>query len=63
MTQKDNLLRVINHDNPEWVPNGMGGVSSFGPPTAERCGAAGDSSADARRQDSSALLADANWSG
>ena len=23
LTPKENLLRVIHHDRPEWVPNGM----------------------------------------
>lgn len=36
MKPKDNLLRVIQHDHPQWVPNGMEGVIMLGPPIVER---------------------------
>jgi hypothetical protein len=38
MNEKENLLRVIRHDSPEWVPNGMSCVATFGPPVIERPG-------------------------
>ena len=40
LTPKENLLRVIHHDHPEWVPNGMESEVSIGPPVTERPGAA-----------------------
>ncbi len=39
MTPKENLLRAIKHDNPEWVPNAMqdmGVVLFLDPPVVER---------------------------
>jgi hypothetical protein len=36
MTAKENLLRVIDHDGPEWVPNGMDGVVRIASPAVER---------------------------
>lgn len=36
MTPKDNLLRVIHHDNPEWVPDGMESAFWIGSPVVER---------------------------
>lgn len=36
MTPKENLLRVIRHDSPEWVPNGMESVVQIEPPIIER---------------------------
>ncbi len=36
MTYKDNILRAIKRDNPQWVPNGMEGVISLGSPVVER---------------------------
>ena len=41
MTQKENLLRTINHDNPEWVPNGLEAVEWIFPPVVERPAQAG----------------------
>ncbi len=41
MTPKENLLRVIRHDRPAWVPNGMESVWQLGPPVVERPGQAG----------------------
>lgn len=41
MTKRENLLRVINHRNPAWVPNGMESVVSIGSPVCERPGHAG----------------------
>ncbi|RLD10462.1 MAG: hypothetical protein DRI44_06040 [Chlamydiae bacterium] len=41
MTQKENLLRTINHDNPEWVPNGLEAVKWIFPPVIERPAQAG----------------------
>jgi len=38
---KENLLRVINHDSPQWVPNGMESVITIGSPVVERPGAPG----------------------
>ena len=38
---KENLLRVIHHDGPEWVPKGMESVVSIGSPVVERPSAAG----------------------
>lgn len=36
MTPKENLLRVIHHDNPEWVPDGMESEFWIGSPVVER---------------------------
>ena len=36
VTPRENLLRVIRHDSPEWVPNGMEAVVRVGPPVVER---------------------------
>ncbi len=36
MTKKNNLLKVINHNNPEWVPYGLESVEWVFPPVAER---------------------------
>lgn len=36
LTPKQNLLRVIGHDNPEWVPNGLESVVMLYPPYVER---------------------------
>ena len=36
MTQKENLLRVIRHQDPLWVPNGMESVITIGSPVVER---------------------------
>jgi hypothetical protein len=36
LSPKENLLRVIYHDNPEWVPNGMENVVSMWSPAIER---------------------------
>ncbi len=38
---KENLLRVIRRDNPQWVPDGMEGVVRIGPPVTERPATAG----------------------
>ena len=35
LTPKENLLRVIHHDNPEWVPYGMESEIMIGPPVVE----------------------------
>jgi len=35
-TPKENLLRVIRHDRPEWVPNGMESVVMLDAPVVER---------------------------
>jgi len=37
LTAKENLLRAIRHDRPEWVPNLLEGVAWMGPPVVERC--------------------------
>jgi len=39
--KKDNLLRVIHHDRPQWVPNGMEGTVWIGHPVTERPAQAG----------------------
>ena len=39
-TAKENLLRVIHHDGPAWVPNGMESVVRIGSPAVERPSAA-----------------------
>lgn len=36
MKPKENLLRVINHDKPQWVPNWMESVVRIMPPVVER---------------------------
>jgi uroporphyrinogen-III decarboxylase len=36
LTPKQNLLRVIHHDRPHWVPNGMESVVRVCPPVSER---------------------------
>jgi len=36
MTPKENILRVINHDNPEWIPYGLESVEMVFPPVIER---------------------------
>jgi uroporphyrinogen-III decarboxylase len=36
MKTKENLLRVIRHNSPEWVPNGMESVVWIMPPVVER---------------------------
>ncbi len=41
MKAKENLLRAIHHDGPDWVPNRMEAVKVLGPPVCERPGAAG----------------------
>ena len=41
MTAKENLLCVIHHDGPKWVPNGMESVVQIGSPAVERPSAAG----------------------
>lgn len=41
MSPKENLLRVIRHDNPQWVPNGMEAVITISPPVVERPAQAG----------------------
>jgi len=40
-TAKENLLRVIHHNGPAWVPNGMESVVRIGSPAVERPSAAG----------------------
>lgn len=41
MKPKENLLKVLRHDNPEWVPNGMESVKMIGSPVVERPDTAG----------------------
>jgi len=41
MTAKENMLRVIRHDCPAWVPNRMEAVTLLAPPVPERPGEAG----------------------
>jgi len=41
MNAKENLLRVLRHDDPEWVPSGMESVVMIGSPVVERPGATG----------------------
>ena len=43
---KENLLRVVRHDNPRWVPNGMEAVVTVGVPVVERPGQAGKDAFD-----------------
>ena len=40
MHPKENLLRAIHRDHPEWVPNGMENVIWIAPPVVERPNAA-----------------------
>jgi len=40
LTPKENLLRVIHHDHPEWVPHGPESQVATEPPVTERPGAA-----------------------
>lgn len=46
MQAKENLLRVVRHDNPRWVPNGMEAVVTVGPPVIERPEQAGQDAFD-----------------
>jgi len=41
LTPKENLLRVIHHNGPEWVPNGMESLIMVRSPVVERPSAAG----------------------
>jgi uroporphyrinogen-III decarboxylase len=41
LTAKQNLWRVIHHDHPQWVPNGMESVVRIQPPVVERPSEAG----------------------
>lgn len=41
MTPKENMLRVIKHNNPEWVPLGGEGIFQIGSPVVERPGITG----------------------
>ena len=41
MTRKENLLRVIRHQDPAWVPTGMESVVTIGSPVVERPGQTG----------------------
>ena len=41
MTPKENMLRVLRHDNPQWVPHGSEGISQIGSPVVERTGHTG----------------------
>jgi uroporphyrinogen-III decarboxylase len=41
LTPKENLLRVIHHDHPRWVPNGMESLIMVRSPVVERPSAAG----------------------
>jgi uroporphyrinogen-III decarboxylase len=41
ISPKENMLRVIHHDGPEWVPNGMESVVVIDAPVVERPVAAG----------------------
>ena len=41
MNRKENLLRAIRHDHPEWVPEGLEGAVMFSPPIVTRPGRAG----------------------
>ena len=38
LTPKENLLRAIRHDHPQWVPKGLEAVASIGSPVVERPG-------------------------
>jgi uroporphyrinogen decarboxylase len=44
LSQKENLLRAIRHDSPQWVPNGMESQWMIGPPVVERPEKAGKDS-------------------
>ena len=41
VTQKENLLKAIHHNNPQWVPNGMESLIAIESPIAERPAQAG----------------------
>ena len=41
LSAKENLLRAIRREGPEWVPDGMEGVAWVGPPVIERTLGAG----------------------
>ena len=41
ISKKENLLRAIRHDSPDWVPNGMESQVMIGAPVVERPGGAG----------------------
>jgi hypothetical protein len=41
VNSKENLLRVIHHDHPEWVPDGLEAVVTLQPPLDERPAIAG----------------------
>ncbi len=41
ISKRENLLRAIQHDSPQWVPNGMESVVMIGPPVIERPGQPG----------------------
>ena len=41
MTPKENMLRVLGHNSPEWVPNGTERIAQIGSPVVERTGRAG----------------------
>ena len=36
MKAKENMLRTIRHDSPQWVPNGMEAIVTIGAPVVER---------------------------
>ncbi len=38
MTPKENMLRVLKHDRPQWVPLGTESVFQIGSPVVERSG-------------------------
>jgi len=38
MTPKENMLRVLGHNNPQWVPNGTERIAQIGSPVVERPG-------------------------
>jgi hypothetical protein len=41
LTCKENMLRVVHHNHPQWVPNGMESVIRIHPPVIERPAQAG----------------------
>lgn len=41
MTPKENMLRILNHNSPQWVPNGTEGIVQIGSPVVERTGQTG----------------------
>jgi uroporphyrinogen-III decarboxylase len=41
LSARENLLRAIRHDEPEWVPSAWEAVALIGPPVFERCWAEG----------------------